>query len=32
VTQDRKPLTDAWEGLRDIEWLLEIVKKAWRPG
>jgi predicted dehydrogenase len=30
VTQDRKPLTDAWEGLADIEWLLEIVKKAWR--
>jgi len=29
VTQDRKPLTDAWEGLRDIEWLLEIVKRAW---
>lgn len=29
VTEGRKPLTDAWEGLRDIEWLLEIVKKAW---
>jgi predicted dehydrogenase len=28
LTTDRKPLTDAWDGLRDIEWLLEIAQKA----
>ncbi len=28
IVHDRRPLTDAWEGLRDIELLLEIVQKA----
>lgn len=30
VTSGRRPLTDAWEGLRDIELLLEIIQRA-RP-
>ncbi len=29
VTQGRKPMTDAWDGLRDIELLLEIARAAW---
>ncbi|HET7559097.1 MAG TPA: Gfo/Idh/MocA family oxidoreductase [Limnochordia bacterium] len=28
VFEDRRPLTDAWEGARDIELLLEIVQRA----
>lgn len=28
VVADRRPLTDAWDGLKDIEWLLEIAQKA----
>ncbi len=28
IVHDRRPLTDAWEGARDIELLLEIVRKA----
>jgi predicted dehydrogenase len=28
VLNDQRPMTDAWEGLRDIEWLLEISQKA----
>ena len=30
IVYGHRPLTDAWEGVRDIELLLEIVHKAWR--
>jgi predicted dehydrogenase len=30
IAHDRRPLTDAWEGVRDIELLLEIVQRAAR--
>jgi predicted dehydrogenase len=30
VLNDRRPMTDAWDGLRDIEWLLEIIQQARR--
>lgn len=30
VVHGQRPLTDAWEGARDIELLLEMVRRAWR--